>query len=142
MKTFIKFALKTLILALILFAGYYFFYLLPQKVRQETLAKEYFNILQNRNAYVELIKLDPTSPNYNSQQVDLIAKIKETNQKGLESSKEEVKEIMQIQKGVMDELSGAKTYEEGIAILKSEKSVTLLTRQTNLLLGLERSAKR
>ena len=142
MKSIPFFLFKILAILAVISLLYLVFFIFPKEKEKKMANLNYTNLLQNRLAYVELIKLDPQSPNYKSQQVDLIARIKETNQKGLESSKEEVKKIMQIQKEIMNELSGAETYEEGIAILKSEKSVTLLTRQTNLLLELERLAKR
>lgn len=128
--------LKTVIIFSITLGVYYFLFLLPQKTQSQIQRQEYFNLLQNRVAYVELIKLNPQNPNYTSQKIDLIAKIKETNKKGLEAQNKDIKKVMEAQKEILDKLFQTKTYEGGITLLTSTKSIKMLTSETNLLISL------
>lgn len=133
MRNITPFLFKIIVVFAIISLTYLVFVVYP-KIKEVKLANlNYQNLVQNRVAYVELIKLNPEDPSYQSQKIDLIAKIKETNEKGLKSERQDVKEIMQTQKEILNDLFKAKTYEEGIKILKSEKSVKMLTNQTNLL---------
>ncbi len=140
MKPAVVISLKALFLFLLLIGGYYFFSK-AQIAKEKVLAIHYFNLVQNKISYLNLAKLDPKDASFDIQKSNLIGIIKETNKKGLEkpiNSKE--KEIFERQNKILEKVFATKTYEEGVAILKSPESVLLLADQMKLIeeLGRER----
>lgn len=146
MKKAIPLASKILLVLAILITGYYFFFLKPKAdsaANEKLLSKHYSILLQNRLSYVDLIKLDPKSPNTKLQKNDLLSKVESTQKEGLTfASKEKkfgdlmskTKKIYERQAKIIEELKTKKTFEEGIGLLKGQESVSLLTDQTNLIL--------
>lgn len=155
----------TLILLLVLVAGYYFIHLKPQiadmrNAREASkILAEYEHILvQNRLALVELTRVDPNLPGASLQAAGLISKIEGTidsasdilaNPYELSFVKndelsarypqiiEEVKNNLQGQKTLIEELKGAQSYSEGIEVLTSNTTISLITRLTNLILEIQ-----
>lgn len=131
--------IKTLIFLAVLSIGYYLFGL-QAKSKEVELSKRYFNLVQNRTVYVGLTKLNPKDINFDWNKSNLVGILRETNKNGLEIAKsDKEKEIYIRQKSLLDKVFATKSYEEGVAILKSKDSVTLLTDQTKLIEELRES---
>ena len=125
--------IKSLIFLILLFLGYYFFskFLIE---KEKNLALHYSNLVQNKVAYINLTKLDPKDPAFDTQKSDLIGIIKETNKNGLENPiNDQEKETFMRQGEILTKVYATKSYEEGVAILKSPESVTNLADQTKLI---------
>lgn len=125
--------IKTLIFLIILSVGYYF---LSKSLiaKEKVLAAHYSNLIQNKVAYVNLAKLDPKSPSFDAEKSNLVGIIKETNKKGLEKPLDEhEKQIFTRQNAILDKVFATKSYKEGVALLRSQESVQLLTDETSLI---------
>ena len=157
------FILKIFVLLALLLSVFYFFFLRPKynqnklEGAQNTLSLHHSNLLQNRLSFIELTKLDSNSATYNFDKLNLIGILQESNQKGLKDLGDHFeipdidKELSERSSGLMIETRDAyekqnillekvfatTSYEEGIKILRSGESVSILTDQTNLLLELE-----
>jgi hypothetical protein len=152
---------KTFVLLILLLAGYYFLFLgpklaFPNKLLQteERLAKHHSSLLQNRLSFVELTKLDPNSASFNLEKSSLVATVKETNEEGLnalkkqselpkidndlnsryESLLEETRSVYEDQERLLEKVFATDSYQAGVGILKSDESIKILTKQTNLIL--------
>ncbi len=141
------FLAKTLILTILFTVLYYLIFLSPQISKQKRLNDKIISLssnlsilVQNRLSFIELTRLDPKSPSFNSQKSELINTIKITNQKGLNepSFPDKAKEIFQRQNKLLEKVFTTNSYEEGVLLLKSKESLELLTDQTNLILDLQR----
>lgn len=152
---------KIIVILFLLIAGYYLLILVPQVSRIENLSKAEQTtslhrsiLIQNRLAYVELIKLSPESPAFEIEKSNLVSDIQTTNQKGLNALEKqpevsgldkdlnqryinlakESKTFYQDQNQLLEKAFATNSYEEGIEILSSDDSIKLITRQTNLIL--------
>lgn len=161
MNNISKIITKTLALFAILSLGYYFLVISPQnsfsnKIRQleSGLSTHHTNLLQNRLTFVELTKLDPDSASFNIEKSNLITSIQQTNEKGQQALKkiakipeidqelsdrfpsliEETKQVYLQQNDLLEKIFATDSYEAGIAVIKSSESITLLTKETNLIL--------
>lgn len=134
----VKLLLKISLFLALFLAIFYLFFLKPRLALEKKLTQEYFLFVQNRLAFVELTRLDPKSPNFEIEKSSLVSTLKNTNKKGLEiASRKEEKEIYERQNNILEKVFATKSYEEGVAILKSNEAIELLTDQTNLILELE-----
>jgi len=86
----IAFIIKTILLAVIFLAGYYFGWLRPQLAlpkalieAQTQLAQHHALLLQNRLALTELTRLDSASATVHEEKGRLLATLEQTNQEGL-----------------------------------------------------------
>ncbi len=161
MKDILKPGAKILILLTLFLIGYYFFILgprlaIPEKAAQleKEIGQHYFNLLQNRLAFVELTRLNPGSAAFNLEKSSLVETIQKTNQEGQEALKkagelpkvnqefsekfpeliEKTKQVYQKQNQLLERVFKTNSYEAGIEIIKSDESVELLTQETNLIL--------
>ncbi len=136
---FVNILVKTLILVAAISGIYYFFFLKPSIKAQKELAQNHANLVQNRLAYVELTRLDPKSASFDIEKSNLVAKLKETNKKGLEDSSTSLatRQIYERQNKLLEKVFATKSYQEGVSVLKSQEAVSLLTDQTNLILEME-----
>ena len=126
MKYFIL-TIKIIVIFGILSAGYYLGYLLPHQAKIKEVSIHCSNLIQNRTAYISLAKLNLKDPNFDIQKSNLIDIIKQTNAKGLENPlNAEEKGILERQNEILAKVFATKSYEEGVAILKSDESVRLL----------------
>jgi hypothetical protein len=155
---------KTLIFFILLLVGYYFLFLgpklaFPSKLLQaeERLAKHHFNLLQNRLSFVELTKLDTNSADFDLKKSNLVGTLQKTSKDGFkalenppklpEVNKElsdryqellnETRKIYEDQERLLEKVFATDSYKAGVEILKSDESIKLLTRQTNLILEFE-----
>ena len=130
---FVKVFVKTLIILVIISAGYYFFSKIEAQ-KQKDLSTHYANLVKNKLAYVNLAKLNPKSPSFDTEKSNLIGIIQETNKIGLEKPlNDREKVIFTKQNIILDKVFATKSYEEGVTVLKSTESVTNLTDQTKLI---------
>jgi len=130
---FVKVIVKSLAILILLCAAY-FFYVRVETSKEKNISIHYANLVKNKLSYISLSKLDPKSPGFDIEKSNLIEIIKETNKIGLEkplNNKEE--EILTRQNVILDKVFATKSYEEGVAILKSQESIDLLTDQTALI---------
>lgn len=160
MKNIKNILIKTILISFLFILTYYFLVLLPSKIRSKNLQEaqkevslHYINLLQNRLAYTELIKLDSDSPNFNLEKTELVNQIKNTNDKGQKKLKENGKvfissnlqkkyeailqnteDFFKDQENILNEVFATDSFTEGIDILKSGQSIEILTRQTNIIL--------
>lgn len=133
MKYFI-FAIKVLVILGTLSAGYYFGYLKPHQAKTKEISIHYSNLVQNRMAYINLSKLDRKRPDFDIQKSNLVDIVSQTNTKGLENPlAPEEKRIFERQNEILTKVFATASYEEGVAILKSEDSVRFLTDETKLI---------
>lgn len=131
--------IKTIALLFLLSVGYYFFSK-SLLAKEKLLAIHYANLVQNKVTYTNLAKLNPKDSGFDIQKSNLIGIIKETNKKGLEKPLNNAeKEIFTRQNAILDKVFATKSYEDGLIILKSSESVTLLTDQTKLIEKLKES---
>lgn len=145
MKTWIGIITKVVILLGILLLGYYLLLLRLNKAQEKNVSlkteviRNKDNLVQNRISYVELTRLDPESPNFDNDRSYIAAAIKKTNKEGLENQPfpAEAKQIYERQNKLLEKIFATKSYEEGVAILKSQEALQLLTDQTNLILEWE-----
>ena len=91
-KVWGTFGVKIIVFLLVLFGGYYLFFLAPKLAlpnaylkAQELFAERKANLTQNRVALVELARLSPRSANLFGEETALLQKLQETNTKGKES---------------------------------------------------------
>jgi hypothetical protein len=114
-------------------------------------------LTQNRLAYISLTRLNPKDENFENQKSAVIETLKKTNQEGIKAVENkdqppnpkiipaqdysslllETKRIYEGQNKLLEKVFVTKSYEEGVAILKSPDAIELLTRQTNLILEME-----
>lgn len=131
--------IKTLTFLIILSVGYYF---LSKSLiaKEKVLATHYSNLVQNKMAYINLAKLDSKSPNFDAEKSNLVGIIKETNKKGLEKPLDEAeKQIFTRQNTILVKVFATKSYEEGLAILRSPESIKLVSDETELISSLRNS---
>ena len=137
MKKYVIFGIKVVAILALISVGYYFFYLKPHQNEVKLASIHYSNLVQNRTAYINLAKLDPSDPSFEFQKSNLVGIIKETNAKGLENPiNSEEKRILEAQSVILEKVFATKSYEEGVAILRSEESVQLLADEANLIASL------
>ena len=159
-----QFSIKLVQILLIsgaLFFTYYFFYLKPKiqlsnnRIEAEKILAIHKNTLtQNRIAYIGLTRLDPESPVFPSDASTLISTLYTTQKEGLDQIASEniipktniiktdvfsnllmkTEDVYKSQKEIVNNIKSSKSYSEGLDIIKSESSITLLTKQTNLIL--------
>src|SRR3989338_6300623 len=86
------FGVKIIILLLVLFGGYYVFFLAPKLAlpkaylkAQEVFAEHKTNLVQNRIALVELARLSSNSDNLFNEETELLSQLQQTNEKGIKS---------------------------------------------------------
>lgn len=164
MRNYLLLLVKITIFVSLLFTSYYLFVLkpgleFPNKLlsAEKSLFLHHNNLLQNRLSYVELTRLEPNSANFSLEKSSLVSTFQKTNQEGIELvSREdripeidkeldkrfptllsETKTIYEDQNKLLEKVFATGSYEEGVTILKSEESINLLTRQTNLILEYE-----
>lgn len=140
------FVSKIILFLVIIFAGYYFLYLRPINAFNNELTTNYFNLIQNRLAFVQLTSLNPKDANFSQEKTNLVETIKKTNEKGLtmlnESSRPsnsfilKAKKVFDNQNTLLNKVFATKSFEEGVQLLKSKEAIELLTDQTNLILEL------
>jgi len=159
-KQILIFTFKVLAFIAIFSSLYYFFILKSQILLKKeklelvsALDRHKSLLTQNRLAYVELAKLDPKSSIFNDDKSNVIGHIQDSNKKGSEISDsfkplakepgfnqkitdlfKDSKQIYIEQNSLLDKVFTTKSYGDGLKILKSDESVALLTRQTNLIL--------
>lgn len=160
MKGYQKLIIKTLLIFSLLLTVYYLFVLVPAKTKSENIKKtqeivslHHSNLVQNRLAYIELIKLDPNSPSFTFTKSQLVNQIKNTNtngQKALAESEKitfknnisktydrlhrETQDFYKEQELVLEKVFSTESFSEGVKILKSKQSIELMTKQTNIIL--------
>lgn len=106
--------------------------------KEKNITFHYYNLVQNKIAYVNLAKLDPKNPSFDSQKSSLIEIIKKTNKDDLENPiNNREKEILVRQNSILQKVFATKSYEEGLEILRSPESIANLTDQTKLIEDLE-----
>ena len=131
---YLIFTVKVLIILVLISAGYYFIYFLPHQEKNREVSIHHSNLVQNRTAYVGLAKLNPKDPNFDSQKSNLIGIIKVTNAKGLEKPlNDEEKRIFEKQNEILVKVFATDSYEEGVAILRSDESIQLLIDEAELI---------
>ncbi len=130
---FVKVFAKSLVILMLLSTAY-FFYIRSEASKEKNISVHYANLIKNKLSYVSLAKLNPDKPGFDSEKSNLVEIIKETNKIGLEKPfNDKEKEIFTRQKVILEKVFATKSYEEGVTILKSMESVTLLTEQTKLI---------
>lgn len=159
-----KIIIKIILILLALLLAYYFILLKPKLElpnallkTEKVLSQYHANLLQNKIAYVGLTKLNSNSANISAEKSHLISTLQQTNKEGIELTKkkqelpkidseltrqfpkllEKHKQILEEQNQILDELLQLKTFEEGLELIRSNRSVEMLTRQTNLILEYE-----
>ena len=153
--------IQILLISGALFFAYYFFYLKPKiqlsknRIEAEKILTIHKNTLtQNRIAYIGLTRLDPNSPVFTSDASTIFSTLDTTQKEGLEKITTEniipttnilstgvfsnllikTEDVYKTQKEITTNIKLSKTYSEGLKILKSDRSINLLTKQTNLIL--------
>lgn len=161
MSSRIAFLVKILAITLLLFGGYYLFFLRPKLEltnsliqAEKTLGGQMFNLTQNRVAYLELTHLEPKGGNFNLEKSNLVGTLQKTIKEGRDSLAggvkipnidpklterfptllEETKTFYERQDKLLKKVFETKSYPEGVALMKSQEAVDLLTKQTNLIL--------
>jgi hypothetical protein len=91
-KVWREFGVKVIMLLLVLFGGYYIFFLAPKLAlpnayikMQEIFTEHRANLVQNRIALVELARLSPNSANLSNKEAELLRQLQETNTNGIKS---------------------------------------------------------
>ena len=91
-KAWREFGVKVVVLLLVLFGGYYIFFLAPKLAlpnayirMQEMFAEHRANLVQNRIALVELARLSPNSADFFNKETELLRQLQETNTNGIKS---------------------------------------------------------
>ena len=145
----------------VLLSGYYLFVLKPKlelpKARSEAqrvLRLHSSNLTSNRLSYVQLTRLDPDSSDFLTAKSNLVGSLQSTQKAGTELVEKEskipdidakltkdfptlltdTKQFFKDQEILLKEVYQTSSYQGGVKILKSDKALELLTRQTNLLL--------
>lgn len=153
----------TVVFLSFLFSFYYLFFLSPRLVligqidkTQSYLKSTNLYLLQNRISLTELARLDNNSGDFNGSAAYLIRTIKETNSRGLESLKSQhslsnlkdagvsdksinklsdsAKSFFSDQERFVNDLLKEEDFSKKLSLLKSKRSVSLLTREGNLIL--------
>ena len=152
---------KTFVFLVFFLVGYYFLFLGPKLAfsdkllqAEEELAQHHSKLLQNRLSFVELTRIDLDSASFNLEKSNLVATVKKTNEEGLNviekqselpkidndinnryiSLLEETKTVYEDQEKLLEKVFATDSYQAGVEILKSDESIKLLTKQTNLIL--------
>ena len=155
-KTFIKILTFTSV-----FLGVYilFFAPTPSKVNEakNTLRTHKNTLIQSRISIVELAKLNPSSSNFEIEKQSLLEKLQQTNKEGLDKLEtldqipkvdtelekrfpdllSETRTLYEEQAEIINEVTSSPSYNSGIAVLKEDKTIKLLTKQNNLILEFE-----
>jgi hypothetical protein len=127
-------AAKVLIFLGLLSGVYLFGYLRPHQAKIKEASSHYSNLVENRAAYIDLAKLNPSSPDFNTQKSNLIDIVRQTNAKGLSNPlTSDEKSIFERQNEILAEVFATGSYQEGVAILKGEESVQLLVDEARLI---------
>lgn len=91
-KAWREFGVKVVVLLLVLFGGYYIFFLAPKLAlpnayikMQEIFTEHRTNLVQNRIALVELARLSPDSADFFNKESELLHQLQETNANGIKS---------------------------------------------------------
>lgn len=130
----ISFVLKIVLLLVIISLGYFFLYLKPQKAKSLKYASHYSNLIENRNAYINLAKLNVDDPGFDPAKANLIDIVKKTNAKAANDPlTNEEKQILTKQDEILKKVFATNSYEEGVAILKSDESIKLIKEESMLL---------
>lgn len=130
----ISFVLRVVLLLAIISSGYFFLYLKPQKAKSLKYASHYTNLIENRNAYINLAKLNVNDPGFDFTKANLIDIVKKTNTQAINNSlTNEEKEILIKQNEILEKVFATSSYEEGVVILKSGESVKLIKEETILI---------
>jgi len=97
-KILTSFTLKLVLFSLFLFGGYYVFFLAPKLAlpnaylqAQKIFAEHRTNLVQNRVALVELARLSLNSATFSNKETELLQKLRETNEKGIQFLEEDQK---------------------------------------------------
>ena len=110
-------------------------------------------LTENRIAFIGLTRLDPESAVFPSDASTLLSTLETTQQEGLDqiNAEPEIPDtnilsnnkysemlietagIYENQKNITDNIKSSKSYSEGLNILRSEASISLLTKQTNII---------
>ncbi len=161
-KIFLKGLIKVLIIFTLFASSYYLFFLRPSIENQKRISeikneleKHTNYLVQNRIAYLQLTKLSPKSRHFQEEVTSLIDILQKTQKQGIEfieqksspleiNSKYEISNILKQtkdfyneQEKLMKKALSTMSYKEGLEILKSDESLELLTKQTNLILEYE-----
>lgn len=161
MKVALIFLFKVLIIASLIFIGYYFILLKPKIDQPQKLAKTQTilsshknSLIQNKVSFVELSKLNPNSPGFEYEKKELVETLKVSIENGKASIEnpeklpdinkglserhpgllEETKQVYLDQEQLLKKVFATKSFEEGVEIMRSDESIRLLTKQTNLIL--------
>lgn len=133
MKKF-GFVLKVILLLALITSGYYFLYLKPHKSKILSYSIHYSNLVENRNAYINLAKLNVNDPSFDLAKANLVDIIKKTNAEGLKSPLTKEEElILTRQNEILEKVFATNSYEEGAGVLKSDESVKLIQEESLLL---------
>jgi hypothetical protein len=155
------FLFKVLVITIFIFTGYYFLFLkpkteMPQKiVDTKNILSSYRNSLtENKISFIELSKLNPNSASFEYEKNELVEIIKASIENGKQTSEnpniipqvnsklserypgllEETNEVYLDQEHLLKQVFATNSFEEGVEIMRSDKSVQILTKQTNLIL--------
>ena len=97
-KILTSFTLKLTLFSLLLFGGYYVFFLAPKLAlpnaylqTHKIFAEHRTNLVQNRVALVELARLSLDSATSSNKETELLQKLRETNEKGIQFLEEDQK---------------------------------------------------
>jgi hypothetical protein len=134
--------------------AYYFLFLQPQHQlyqAKQALSTHRTNLIQNRLAITQLINLKPTNPYFTQEQSLLLKQLQTTNQQGLENLTNQ-ETILNLPKNIDQTVTQLQTKHQTLlqnqqqlitrlqqtnnlqVIFTSPQAITLLTRQTNLIL--------
>lgn len=160
-KEVLKFILKVLLITVLVTGFFYLFVVLPSikklkeiKTTQASLVKHYSLLMQNRVAYIGLTKLNTGSYDFNLRKSEIIDKIRKSSKEGtdlinaqgevpnvnkdlekrFDSLLNETKEVYSQQEQFLNKVFETKSYESGVALIKSDEGLQVLTKQTNLVI--------
>jgi len=140
---------------IIITAAYYFLFLQPQHQlyqTQQALLTHRTNLVHNRLAITQLTKLQPNTTYQTQEQASLLKQLQTTNQQSLEAIENQppvptkklqeqtnnlfsqTQTLYQDQQTLITQLQATNNLENQQNLLKSPEAITLLTRQTNLIL--------
>jgi hypothetical protein len=121
---------------------------------QNVLSSYRNNLTQNKISFIGLSKLNPNSSGFEYEKNELVESLQTSIDKGGKTSEnpeklpninielserypgllEETNKVYQDQESLLEKVFATKSFEEGIEIMRSEESVQLLIKQTNLIL--------
>jgi len=140
---------------IIITAAYYFLFLQPQHQlyqTQQALLTHRTNLVHNRLAITQLTKLQPNTTYQTQEQTGLLKQLQTTNKNSLENLKNQppvptkrlqeattslfnqTQTFLQNQQTLITQLQATNNLQVQQNLLKSQKAITLLTKQTNLIL--------